>query len=140
MSENDINIYCQIVEMRSTGLRNLIVGHRLGISARGVVNRVNKIKYNYKNPNNRSNMIKTLCERLAMTPTEIIDAVNTKTKFTFLTSSKPLNIKIKDTISSPELWYHSYRGETLEVVKRDGQYYTNTPAKLRIKHQDCVEV
>ena len=62
-------------------------------------------------PNNRSNMIKTLCERLAMTPTEIIDAVNTKTKFTFLTSSKPLNIKIKDTISSTELWYHSYRGE-----------------------------
>ena len=56
-------------------------------------------------------MIRTLCERLGMTPTEIIDAVNTKTKFTFFSSSKPLMIKIKDTISSPELWYHSYRGE-----------------------------
>ena len=140
MSENELEVYCKIVELRGLGNPYRVIALKSGLTVDQVGSKIGKLKHNFKNWSTKDNVLKRVCERLSMTAQEVNDAVNTKGKFIVFNDSKPLRVKIKDTISSPELWYHSYRGEGLEVVKRDGQYYNNTPAKLRIKHQDCVEV
>ena len=140
MSENELDIYCKIVEMRSIGRANKVIAFKLGITNEQVCSKIGKLKYNFTHRNGGNNILKEVCDRLEMTAREVIDAVSTKIVFTFLNSNRPFEVMINHQISSNKIWYHSLRGQRIRVIKQDGQYYTDTPAKLRIRHQDCVEV
>lgn len=140
MSEQDLDIYCKIVEFRAVGKSNMYIGYKVGLTNDQVGNRISKLRYYFKHWKSSNNVLKRVCEKLDMNVHQVMEAINTRIRFSLVTTNFPINVKIKETISSTEIWYHSYRGKVLEVTKKDGEYFTNTPAKLRIKHQDCVEV
>lgn len=140
MSEQELDVYCRIVELKGVGKTYKTIGDVIGLTVDQVGNKVGKLKYNSKNRSAHDNVLKRVCARLNMTANEVIDAVTTKKPFIKFGSKRMVTVKINKTISSSKLWYYSKRGKNIDVITKDGQYYTATPAKLRIRHQDCVEV
>ena len=140
MSEQELEIYCRIVELKGLGKTYVTIGGVVGLSENQVSNKIGKLKHNFKNWSTHDNVLKRVCAKLSMTSNEVIDAVTTRKPFIRFGSKRMISVKINKTISSSKLWYYSKRGKTIDVIIKSGQYYTATPSKLRIRHQDCVEV
>jgi len=139
-SEESLDVYCQIVELRGSGNSYNLIGYKLGLTLQQICNKVGKLKYYYKSGTDKRNMLDRVAHRMDLTKDQVLKALKTKAHFHNLNADKPFMVKIKNTISSTEIWYYSFRGQELEVKKQDGLYYTNTPAKLKIKPRDCEVV
>ena len=140
MSEQELEIYCRIVELKGLGKTYVTIGGVVGLSENQVSNKIGKLKYNFKNWSAHDNVLKRVCARLNMKANEVIDAVTTRRPFIKFGSKRMVSVRINETISSSNLWYYSKRGKTIDVITKGGHYFTATPAKLKIKHQDCVEI